>query len=36
MMYRCGWATKPGQERVPAVEISRDGFDWAAYSPTGG
>jgi len=29
MMYRCGWATKPGQERVLAVEISRDGFDWA-------
>jgi hypothetical protein len=29
MMYRCGWATKPGQERVLAVEIKRDGFDWA-------
>jgi hypothetical protein len=23
MMYRCGWATKPGQERVLAVSISR-------------
>ncbi|MFE2418618.1 DUF4291 domain-containing protein [Streptomyces hokutonensis] len=29
MMYRCGWATKPGQETVLAVEISRDGFEWA-------
>jgi len=29
MMYRCGWATKPGQERVLAIEISRTGFEWA-------
>jgi hypothetical protein len=29
MMYRCGWATKPGQERVLAVSISREGFEWA-------
>jgi uncharacterized protein DUF4291 len=29
MMYRSGWATKPGQERVLAVEISRLGFEWA-------
>ncbi|MFI6265930.1 DUF4291 domain-containing protein [Micromonospora sp. NPDC051006] len=29
MMYRCGWATKPGQERVLAVGISRAGFEWA-------
>jgi Domain of unknown function (DUF4291) len=29
MMYRCGWATKPGQERVLAIRISRDGFEWA-------
>jgi len=29
MMYRCGWATKPGQERVLAVRISREGFEWA-------
>lgn len=29
MMYRCGWATKPGQERVLAVTITRDGFEWA-------
>ena len=29
MMYRSGWATKPGQERVLAVEITREGFEWA-------
>ncbi|HET9519330.1 MAG TPA: DUF4291 domain-containing protein [Actinoplanes sp.] len=29
MMYRCGWATKPGQERVLAVEVTRAGFEWA-------
>ena len=29
MMYRCGWATKPGQERVLAITITRAGFDWA-------
>jgi hypothetical protein len=29
MMYRCGYATKPGQERVLAVEIGRGGFEWA-------
>jgi len=29
MMYRCGWATKPGQERVVAVTIIRAGFEWA-------
>jgi hypothetical protein len=29
MAYRSGWATKPGQERVLAVRISRDGFAWA-------
>ncbi|MFI0980199.1 DUF4291 domain-containing protein [Streptomyces sp. NPDC021093] len=29
MMYRCGWATKPDQEVVLAVEIRREGFDWA-------
>ena len=27
MMYRCGWATKPSQERVLAVRITREGFD---------
>jgi hypothetical protein len=29
MMYRCGWAAKEGQETVLAVEISREGFEWA-------
>ncbi|MEV6297769.1 DUF4291 domain-containing protein [Actinoplanes sp. NPDC051861] len=29
MMYRCGWALKEGQERVLAVSITREGFDWA-------
>ncbi|MEV8638985.1 DUF4291 domain-containing protein [Streptosporangium sp. NPDC051023] len=29
MMYRCGWAAKPGQSRVLAVDISREGFEWA-------
>lgn len=29
MMYRCGWATKPGQERVLAIRIRRSGFEWA-------
>lgn len=29
MMYRSGWATKPGQERILAIKIARDGFEWA-------
>jgi hypothetical protein len=29
MMYRCGWASKPGQERVLAVRNTRAGFEWA-------
>ncbi|WP_285777734.1 DUF4291 domain-containing protein [Microtetraspora sp. NBRC 13810] len=29
MTYRCGWATKPGQTRVLAIDITRDGFAWA-------
>ncbi|WP_171050347.1 DUF4291 domain-containing protein [Nocardia cyriacigeorgica] len=29
MMYRCGWARKPGQENVLAIRISREGFEWA-------
>ncbi|WOX12165.1 DUF4291 domain-containing protein [Streptomyces sp. N50] len=29
MMYRCGWGTKAGQETILAVEITRDGFEWA-------
>jgi len=27
MMYRCGWATKPGQEVVLAVWLAREAFD---------
>ena len=27
MMYRCGWATKPGQQVVLAVHIRRSAFD---------
>ncbi|MEC3977798.1 DUF4291 domain-containing protein [Amycolatopsis sp. H20-H5] len=29
MAYRCGWAAKPGQERVLAIDITREGFEWA-------
>ncbi|MCW2943018.1 MAG: hypothetical protein JWN00_6003 [Actinomycetia bacterium] len=29
MMHRSGWATKPGQERVLAIQITRGGFEWA-------
>jgi hypothetical protein len=29
MMYRCGWGLKEGQETVLAVEIGREGFEWA-------
>ena len=29
MMYRSGWATKPGQQRILAISITRDGFEWA-------
>lgn len=29
MMYRSGWGTKPGQERVLAITITREGFEWA-------
>ncbi len=29
MTYRCGWATKPGQERVLAIDLLREGFEWA-------
>lgn len=29
MMYRSGWAQKPGQERVLAIRIRREGFEWA-------
>lgn len=29
MMHRSGWASKPGQERVLAITITRDGFEAA-------
>jgi hypothetical protein len=29
MMYRSGWATKPGQERILAIQVTRKGFEWA-------
>jgi hypothetical protein len=29
MMHRSGWATKSDQERVLAIRITRDGFEWA-------
>jgi len=29
MMYRSVWATKPGQERILAIQITREGFEWA-------
>ncbi|MEU4246528.1 DUF4291 domain-containing protein [Amycolatopsis sp. NPDC026612] len=29
MAYRCGYGSKPGQERVLAIDITRGGFEWA-------
>lgn len=29
MMYRSGWGTKPGQERILAIKITREGFELA-------
>jgi hypothetical protein len=29
MMYRSGWAKKIRQERILAIEITREGFEWA-------
>ena len=29
MMYRCGWGQKAGQERILAIDITREGFEWA-------
>ena len=28
MMYRCGWGTKENQERVLAIDIKKDAFDY--------
>jgi len=32
MMYRSGWATKKGQERILAIDITREGFEWALHN----
>ena len=29
MMYRAGFASKAGQEHILAIEITREGFEWA-------
>ena len=29
MMGRSGWASKPGQERILAIDVTREGFYWA-------
>jgi hypothetical protein len=29
MMYRCGFASKPGQDVVLGIDITREGFEWA-------
>jgi hypothetical protein len=29
MMYRSGFASKPGQEFVLGIDITREGFEWA-------
>lgn len=29
MMYRSGFATKPGQEVILGIDITRQGFEWA-------
>ncbi|MDR2987803.1 MAG: DUF4291 domain-containing protein [Nocardiopsaceae bacterium] len=29
MMHRSGWASKPGQERILAIQLIRAGFEWA-------
>lgn len=29
MMYRSGYASKPGQDFVLGIDITRDGFEWA-------
>jgi len=34
MMYRSGWASKSGQERILAIELTRSGFEWALAHST--
>ncbi|WP_433890555.1 DUF4291 domain-containing protein [Streptomyces sp. CA-111067] len=37
MMYRSSWGTAAGQERVLAIQIRREGFEWAlAHSVSSG
>ena len=31
MIHRSGWASKPGQEHVLAIRITRVGFEWALW-----
>jgi len=40
MMYRSGWASKVGQERILAIRLARDGFEailaaavWSTFEP---
>ena len=36
MMYRCGWALKPGQEHVLAIDLRRDAArSWASPGRSG-
>jgi Domain of unknown function (DUF4291) len=32
MMYRSGWATKENQERILAIKIKKEGFEWALHN----
>lgn len=34
MMYRSGYATKPGQEVILGIDITRAGFEWALENAT--
>jgi hypothetical protein len=34
MMYRCGFGSKPGQESVLGIDITREGFEWALRHAT--
>lgn len=29
MMYRSGWGSKPGQERILGIDLRHEGFEWA-------
>jgi hypothetical protein len=34
MMYRSGHATKPGQEMILGIDVTREGFEWALAHAT--